>query len=84
MLDTLKHQLTQKVKGGVLSEELIATVLKDVLQGLEYLHNAGQLHRSVRRGTRILQDILGYSRICLDILRYSRICLDILGYFRVF
>lgn len=45
LLDILKHMSTESVKGGFLDETVIATVLKEVLQGLEYFHNNGQIHR---------------------------------------
>ena len=46
LLDILKHLLGKSIKGGLLPEDVIATVLKDVLHGLDYLHSAGQIHRS--------------------------------------
>jgi serine/threonine-protein kinase OSR1/STK39 len=46
LLDIIKHKLkTKDCSQGVFDEETVATVLKEVLKGLEYLHSNGQIHR---------------------------------------
>ena len=59
LLDVIKHRIKtseDNCRHGVFDEPFIATTLRDVLNGLEYLHSNGQLHRDIKAGNILMKE----------------------------
>ena len=47
--------INMKYPSGVKNEAVLASILKEVLKGLNYFHNEGRIHRDIKAGN-VLMD----------------------------
>jgi len=52
-----------KYQNGIKDESMIATIMKEVIEGIMYLHNQSQIHRDIKAGN-ILMDENGEILLC--------------------
>ena len=55
LLKALSYFENRRGLGGVLDESVIATILQQVLRGLEYLHTHNNMHRDIKSGNILLK-----------------------------
>ncbi len=53
------------MKGGKFSEIYIATILREILKGLDYLHSEGKMHRDIK-GKHCLIELYSGVLCCLE------------------
>ena len=54
-LNVLRAILHRGLGGGML-EHLVATIMKETLEGLRYFHSTGKIHRDIKAGNILLDD----------------------------